>query len=370
MSRPTTPEPQTHPNDLEPPHTPGADVTPNRGLAPRTPGAPGTPGLPSTPVSTMRVQRAPPPPSTPGHRRMASLPRTPGSSVLPCASSPSSFTSIKVHTAKCSECDQRNLETMLRCPGCTFQLCKPCRDRREDAGRSLAHGNMMTLRVATPGTGGSVVRRKPASSAKKEGGKEAVKGAQEGEAKGDRKEEVRVEEKVEERVTVEVKVPKGTKRMAKPAPKPKPKTKPKARESTPSDDSSNDGFAPDPGSPTASKRRRTLTSKTDGFADVPSPFLDALGERGLKLPGKALGEMTTDQLLAYHGVNTPQSPYKAHLLSRHEPVVSDPVIEIPEVVKRGFKPRPTAEEIQQNIQDKVREKMGLGKSMEGNSGNE
>ncbi|KAF3035511.1 hypothetical protein E8E11_002452 [Didymella keratinophila] len=368
MSRPTTPEPQTNPHDLEPLSTPGADITPNRGLLPRTPGASGTPGALCTPGSTMRVQRAPPVPSTPGHRRMASLTRTPGSSVLPCSSSPSSFRSISVHTAKCSECDQRNQETMLRCPGCTFQLCKPCRDRRKAGGRSLAHGIMMTPRVATPGTGGSVVRRKPVSSVKREGVKEGVKGAREEEAKSDRKEGVRMEEKEEENVTVEVELLKGTKRMAKPAPKPKPKTKPKARESTPSYDSSDDDFAPNPGSPTASKRRRALNSKTDGSAGMPSPFLDTAGGKGSKVSDKAFGQMTTDELLAHHGVNTPESPYKAHLLSRHEPVVSDPVIEIPEVVKRGFKPRPTAGEIQQNIQDKVREKMGLGKSTKEDGG--
>ena len=185
----------------------------------------------------------------------------------------------------------------------------------------------------------------------------------EGEVKSERKEGGRVEEQGEG---------KGTKRMAKPAPKPKTKmkTKPKARESTPSDDSSDDDFAPDPGSPTASKRRRTLTSKTDGSADMPSPILEAANAKGSKVPEKTLGEMTTDELLAHHGVNTTQSPYKAHLLSRHEPVVSDPVIETPEVVKRGFKPRPTAEEIQQNIQDKVREKMGLRKSTEEDGDNE
>lgn len=301
---------------------------------------------------------------------MASLPQTPGSNVLPCSSSPSSFTSIKVHTAKCSECDQRNLETMLRCPGCTFQLCKPCRDRREAGGRSLAHGNMMTPTVATPGTQGSVVRKKPVSSAKKDESKEVVMCARGEEVKGDRKEKVGVEEKVEEKVIVGVEISKGTKRMAKPAPKPKSKTKPKARETTPSDDSSDEDFAPDPGSPTTSKRRRTLTSKTDGSTDMPSPFLDATGGKGSKAPDKALSEMTTDELLAYHGVNTSQSPYKVHLLSRHEPVVSDPVIEIPEVVKRGFKPRPTAEEIQQNIQDKVRERMGMCKSKEEDGGDE
>nr|GFD53086.1 hypothetical protein [Tanacetum cinerariifolium] len=87
-------------------------------------------------------------------------------SALTCSSSPTSFTKITVHTAKCSECDKRNLETMLRCPGCTFQVCKPCHERREAAGRSLAHGNMMTPRIATPGASGSVVRRKPVSTAK------------------------------------------------------------------------------------------------------------------------------------------------------------------------------------------------------------
>lgn len=163
----------------------------------------------------------------------------------------------------------------------------------------------------------------------------------------------------------DMKVSRGTKRMAKPKPKPKPKAKSKARELTPSDDSSDDDFAPEPGSPTAGKRpRRELNSKTDGPSDTPSPFLKATGVKDSGGTDKAPGEMTLDELLAHHGVNTAREPYKAHLLSRHEPVVSDPVIAIPELVKRGFKPRPSAREIQQSIQDKVREKMGLGKSTE------
>jgi hypothetical protein len=216
---------------------------------------------------------------------------------------------------------------------------------------------MMTPRVATPGTGGGVVRRKPVSSVKKDEGKEA------------KQEETKTVGK--EEVVMELEGSKGTKRMAKPAPKPKPKAKSKARETTPSDDSSDDDFTPDSASPTASKRQRTeLTSKTDGSSDMPSPFLKATGAKGSKVPEKAPSDMTIDELLAHHGVNTPQSPYKAHVLSRHEPVVSEPVIEIPEVVKRGFKPRPSAEEIQQNIQNKVREKMGLGQSTKEDGGNE
>lgn len=207
------------------------------------------------------------------------------------------------------------------------------------------------------------------SSAKKEGSKERVLDTREAEADSDRKGEVHAGDKVEDKVTVE-EVPKGTKRVAQPAPKSKSKGKAKAREFTPSDHSSDDDFEPNSESLTAGKRRRTHTSKTNGPADMSSPLSKVTGAQDCKEPEKDLGEMTTDELLAHHGVNTLQSPYMAHLLSRHEPVVSDPVIEIPEVVKRGFKRRPTAEEIQQNIQDKVREKMGLRNSPEEGSGSQ
>lgn len=234
---------------------------------------------------------------------------------------------------------------MLRCPGCTFQVCKPCHERREAVGRSLAHGNMMSPRIATPGTSESVVRRKPVSTAKS---------GKKDEGSFARKKEV-------ESVGQE----KGKKRMVKLTLKPKPKAKSKPKELTPPDDSSDDDFAPDPASPTTHKRRRTeLTSRIDGTSDGPSPFLRATQIQDSEVPGKTAGEMTTDELLAHHGVNTPESPYKAHLLSRHEPVVSNPVIEIPAVVKRGFKPRPNAVDIQQNIQDKVREKLALLRSTE------
>ena len=143
---------------------------------------------------------------------------------------------------------------------------------------------------------------------------------------------------------------------------------------TPSDDSSDDGFAPDPASPTSNKRRRTeLTSANAG--DVPSATGSSLNllprtVDKLQSPAKTdvrdalstekpLSDMAMDEILAHYDVNTSANPYKAHLLSRQEPVVSNPVIQIPEVVKRGFKPRPSAEQIQKNIQEKVREKMGL-----------
>lgn len=172
---------------------------------------------------------------------------------------------------------------------------------------------------------------------------------------------------------------KRKKRVQKPASKPKPKSKLQIGEVTPSDDSSDDAsddsFISDPASPTSNKRRRKeLAFKTDCTSELPSPFLNpadrAENSTTLNLASsvsdeKAHVDMSTDELLAYHGVNTPENPYKAHLLSRDVPVLSNPVIGIPEVVRRGFKPRPSAEEIQKNIQEKVREKLGLSKSTAG-----
>ncbi|KAH6629113.1 hypothetical protein C7974DRAFT_181470 [Boeremia exigua] len=358
MERPTTPTPTSASGDSATPSTPGGNATPGGS-------------------TTMRVQRHTPNPSTPGghHRRIASIPRTPGSSTLLCSSSPDAFAQVTVHTSKCSECDLRNKGTMLRCPGCTFQICKPCQDKREKGGRSMAHGNMLTPQVATPGSGGSVMRKRPASavnSAEKQHETDAAKSVgEEGSAQAEK-------EKLEET--------KEKKRATKPTPKSKLKSKRMIKQAVllegSIDDSSDDDFAPDPASPTANKRRRTeLTSKTDGTSDIPSPVLtpagipspfltptgkakDSTRQPSLgdsTLTGKSHRNMTTDELLALHGVNTPTNPYKSHFLSRDEPVVSNPVIRMPEVVKRGFKPRPTAKEIQKNIQDTVREKLGLPK---------
>lgn len=154
------------------------------------------------------------------------------------------------------------------------------------------------------------------------------------------------------------------------------------RDTTPTDDSSDDDFEPDPASPTSNKRRRTsLMPKTDGMTDLPSPFLTPAEKTGDPTPlnshdakppakaAKAFRDMTMKELLAHHGVDTPENPYQEHLLGRHYQAVSNPVIQVPAIVKRGFKPRPTAEEIQKNIQDKVREKLRLPNQTEGAGSN-
>jgi hypothetical protein len=81
---------------------------------------------------------------------------TPGSANRTrCSDDPADFTLVKIHTAKCSICDKRNTtDEMRRCKGCTWQICRPCQLERQQNGRSLAHGNLLT---GTPG--GSTVRR-------------------------------------------------------------------------------------------------------------------------------------------------------------------------------------------------------------------
>ncbi|KAJ4336829.1 hypothetical protein N0V95_008495 [Ascochyta clinopodiicola] len=320
----------------------------------------------------MPVQRKTPYPSTPGHRRLSSFPRTPGSSPLTaCSSSPTAFTVVKVHTAKCSECDQRNRDVMRRCPGCTFQVCKPCQEKREKDGRSLAHGNMVSPHGATPGAGwSSVKRRRPVDVMKTtEEERERNTAGQEVENKS------------------EIQSIQGKQRAPSPAAKPRSKPKARSRALTLSDDSSDDAFAPDPASPTSHKRRRTtLTLSSPGAnRDVPltsdNPcFVPSSVDHGQIAAKSNVGEslstlkpfreMTIDELLAHYDVNTSINPYKAHLLSRHEPVVSNPTIQIPEVVRRGFKPRPSAEEIQKRIQKKIREKMSLAAAAEVKDGDE
>jgi hypothetical protein len=171
------------------------------------------------------------------------------------------------------------------------------------------------------------------------------------------------------------KIGEGFEKIRKRKREPELEVKGRARDTTPTADSSDDDLEPDPASPTSNKRRRrSFISKVDGMTDLPSPFLTPAEKKGhpappkpqdVKPPAKAFRDMTMKELLAHHGVDTPENPYQEHFLGRHYQVRSNPVIQVPAIVKRGFKPRPTAEEIQKNIQDKVREKLGLPIQTEG-----
>ena len=48
-----------------------------------------------------------------------------------------SFTAIKIHTAKCDLCNQRNKHVLQRCDACGWSICGPCFLERGDDGSHL-----------------------------------------------------------------------------------------------------------------------------------------------------------------------------------------------------------------------------------------
>jgi hypothetical protein len=284
------------------------------------------------------------------------------------------MTTVKVHTAKCTECDKRNKDTMLRCPGCTFQICKPCRDRREKAGRALLHGGMMSPGGLGSGLGlgsGSAVRRMIAPIAT---GTETPPRMV---LKNDDEKMVDIED---EKVEVEVKTKGKGKEKASSKKRPV-KSKLKA---TTQDESSDDNFMPDPASPTSHKRRRTAPAITDtptatsarpsraaphsaAYVAPPSSGEQSDSSAELKASvGRRLSSLNAQEvkqgwgidvtphlappsgsieaLMQAAGVNTPGNRYQEHLLSRSQPVLQNRVANVPETVRRmaDRKPRMTA----------------------------
>ncbi|KAH7069787.1 hypothetical protein BKA63DRAFT_519559 [Paraphoma chrysanthemicola] len=370
MSTPTkTPSPKGAPpvpgnTPMAPPTTPGAH---SPSMTPATPGrtvsspAPHTPGTSNSP---------------------ASVPRTPGGSLLKsCSADPTDFTKIKIHTAKCTECDQRNeTDNMLRCPGCGWQICVPCQEKRTKKGRDLIHGGM-----GTPGgllglrSGGISKRRvlgsikSPAPSPSKPLPKPQL---QDDIAMNDRTASTSMAS------TIPDIKGKGRARPT-PASKPLPKKRPakgKAKVDL-SDESSDDDFAPDPTSPTTHKRRRTTLHITDtptatsarphrrtahttnntqaNYVTLSSPSPDASSDslsvpadiaastgrrptslnhgelqRAFGVDVSVLPEGRIHELLRENGIDVPGRRYNEHFLARREPVVVNPVIGIPDVVRR------------------------------------
>jgi hypothetical protein len=263
--------------------------------------------------------------------------------VTACSASADAFTAVKVHTAKCSECDKRNMDTMQRCPGCTFQLCKPCCDRRLKAGRALTHGNMLTPAAATPGAqSASVQRRRLGSVVVREG----VEGRKD---EGDKSTSSPV------KLKLILKSPTGTKRVGRQRAKP--------RES--GAEESEEEYTPY--SPTIHKRRRIVPPSSSMAARLPAASsmpqsAELTDDRAAVTAAEAAiredtRRLTLDELMQQHGVNTPENPYQEHLLSRYTPVTTNPAVYTPPNFQPSFKPRPTAADIQQNIQDKVRQKL-------------
>jgi hypothetical protein len=265
---------------------------------------------------------------------------------------------VKVHTAICTICNRRNKDIMKRCPGCTWQICKLCREKRESEGRSLMHSNM-----GTPGSLGSALgsRKVERRVLGMQGSPTSAPSPTPVRKDNDTQEDVEAREKTVKRAS--------RKRMAS-------GKKSKAVMEDESDE--DDDFMPDPASPISHKRRRTTHNITDTptatsarpsrtipttetYVDPASPpssqssavaghapynLNSAQVNQGWGLNPKNVAAPTgpIQELLEGKGVNTSGNRYEEHLLARYNPVVTNPVISIPEAVKRMSErtPRMTA----------------------------
>ncbi|KAH8723004.1 hypothetical protein GQ44DRAFT_806582 [Phaeosphaeriaceae sp. PMI808] len=311
-------------------------VTPADGpimAPPATPGSTTHTPTPATPAPTASETV----PSTPSGRGVTLTPKTPGSTSSPaartpggtlkvCTMDPEKMTKVKVHTAKCTECDKRNKDTMLRCPGCTFQICKPCCDRRERSGKSLEHGTMLSPGgLNLLGSGGSARRSLLTPASKRESAKnQDVKQTDAAKVFGDKA------------------VPSAEKLVPK-----RRAGKIKSKEYVDSE-SSEDDFKPDLGSPSAKRRRSTVitssptatsmrpsrSTATTTFNNSASSNSDASASTSGPNSGKSttstLKEITApSHLIEKAGVDTPDRRYDEHLLLRHEPIMSNRTAVIP-----------------------------------------
>ncbi|RYO65012.1 hypothetical protein AA0113_g5604 [Alternaria arborescens] len=360
--QPTSPSKQGSPRGaMDPPATPGAgrsakDSTSILIPSPAPAPAPSTPGrgdrtlLPSTP----RASNSPFP---------TRAPRTPGGSSLTlCTVDESKYSKVTVHTAKCTECDKRNMDTMRRCPGCTFQVCQPCYEKRLKQDKGLLHGNM-----ATPGaTGGGLsassgsraVRKKPLPST---------------EEIGDKVENEEDPSPMKIEITPAMPKSSAKKRAIK-------KKAPLGE----TEESSEDEFEPDDTSPTPSKRRRTGRRRSElTFAEsalatalrtppatratrkslpapthrAPSSPASEPGNTGTSIGYGPSGFLSSDFMGDKDLYDVGIKPYKDQpLLARREPVISNPANRIPDIIKRAGKPRPS-NQTYHNIQKKLRAKL-------------
>jgi hypothetical protein len=344
-----------------------------------------------------------PVPSTPGPAPTASVPPSTGrsSSVLDCSTDASTFKQISIHTAKCAKCDERNKATMLRCRGCTYQVCAECVKKMD--GKPLSHGNASSSPAGLPVT---PARRRLFAAvpiAMQMQGDATPSSETRGTAAGISALAISGHAGTEQSptparangadVTSPAAQPTGA--MTTPPTTGSGKRPRKARKNALARDYSSDEeeleVMSDIASPTpASKRRKTIGQVKEKYspdsangspalparrstrAPAQSPVPKSNTLRGqptlapsLEMPhqqerGEVAGpamqqthhrDISIDQLLNQAGVE-----YKdEHLLGRHIPVVQNPVIHVPESIRRGGKSRSSPEQIQKNFQEKARE---------------
>ncbi|KAF2271558.1 uncharacterized protein EI97DRAFT_446520 [Westerdykella ornata] len=346
-----------------------------------------TPAPPSTsPLSTAMSMSPTPNPGTsmsPPPLPPASIPTTTTSTpindilsinrVMDCTSDPALYTTVNIHTAKCAICDLRNMATMRRCPGCTYQVCTPCFDARN--GAPLVHGNLgIATTLSALGLPVTPVRRKILNRADGGVGGAAAASSNVGSASagssgrtGKGKRDAAANTDVHGSPTPAT----ATKKRAAPKRRQNNKRKGKGRvidesdaEKTESvmDDADDDVFTETEAS---SKRRKTLYgSKSPGTSNAGLENLTIRSEVGRPhvrggavrqtVAGRIGGDSTIQELLELHGVDRPENRYTEHLLSRSQPICTFPPMSTVSFPCKLFLPRPSAADIHKTIQDRAK----------------
>ncbi|KAF2269731.1 hypothetical protein CC78DRAFT_574596 [Lojkania enalia] len=346
-------------------------------------------------------------------------PTTPSrnATVMDCSSDPRTFVIVQIHTAKCAICDARNMATMRRCTGCTYQICQPCFENRN--GKPLIHGNLIGGPVNLPSTPSRKKLYTPGSNLDAVSAT-AASASRTGVTMGAASTPVGSSSS-QQNTPVYKASPAGAaepqqQTPAKSTPGSIERGRDKKGKVVISSDS-DDEFVPEMWNPTsATVKRRKMLEQPKGMEHAGiSGERPLLGKRSSR---STAGQQTTVQSLPNmlphwrrpkasdrnltpmptgdseshagallpdhpgvysHDVNGPKNcsmsdctaaelierlreqvglpPYQEHLLGRREPVLTNPVIHIPPNVKRNFKPLPRASEIQQDIQDGAREKL-------------
>ncbi|EUC27753.1 hypothetical protein COCCADRAFT_41592 [Bipolaris zeicola 26-R-13] len=302
-------------------------------------------------INTPNHSHSPPPPQTP-HTPASTAPNA-------CTVDEPSYTRVAVHTAKCTECDKRNMDTMRRCPGCTFQVCQPCYEKRQRQGKGLVHGNMPSPEetgVATPsGAGARASRKKPVGSAAKAKSSEEVD-----------------EDESKECADSAIKEGKHTPFVPKPTAGKRSRGRSCVKDSEAEESSEGEGEL-NHAYPTPSKRHQTLSFAESALATAtrapPTTRAASRSNPNIAYPAPLTPQLETARPrvpVTYSREDYPYDDllyqncivgYDEPLLARREPVIHNPAGRIPAIMQRDGRRRPTADEIYQNIQKKVREKL-------------
>ena len=319
------------------------------------------------------------------------------------------YLTVSIHTAKCTLCNQRNTDDrMRRCPYCTWQICGPCREKKND---DLRHGINLTSTAKA--------RRVPLPKLAVDTPKGSATPLKFGDIKFAKKEESQTSpfaEKLmdagqEAKSTTPLSTPKQKSRLfpkeaksSTPASNLKQKFEEAAQEATPptsgakrrrslkpipnyddsdyssfTDPPEDDEFLPESPTLEVSSRKRkkasTSSEKGAGTATTGSPIKRSRPNRQKKAatppktsfknpfedPSVAEAEAqhvseaeNRDAVSAYYGIDV--NAYKEHPLGRSQPMPNR-AVRIPMSVQKWNMPRKSAAEIAGDIQEKVGQNM-------------